>query len=577
MNRLHGVALFGALLAVATPAQAQNASQEQATNTADVRPATTTVNGDTGLWFVPTAEVLRDRKWSFSFYRQNHDYGQGFTDVTHFPITAAVGLRNRVELFGTFEAITRIDRDTRPIFFQSIGETRDSSNGGVVNEYPLVRQGWIGNRIGDLRLGLKFNIASEADQKAAAVAVRAGVKIPTGDDDLGASTGKVDYYADLIASKKLSVFEVSGYGGMIVRGNPDGFDLSNGIRYGVGTAFPATSALRFTLEWYGERYLDSTATAPANFLGVDNSVAPTSTPVASPLFGAFGVTWQRPSGFFLGAAANWAVSTSDRGDARFCVTGTTACPAAFSASVRDRFGVQVRVGYHPGARKYVAPPPPPPPPPPPAPPTPPANRPPTVRAACDPCTVEVGRVSTVSADAQDPDGDPLTYRWTANTGSFTSPANRQTPWTAPNTPGAVPVTVTVTDSRGASASASVTIQVVQPVQRDFVFEDVHFEFDRYNLREDALRVLDEAVTAMQANASLRLQIEGHTCNIGTAEYNLALGERRAAAVREYLATRGISGDRLSVVSYGEERPKFDNSREETRRMNRRAALVVRLQ
>jgi outer membrane protein OmpA-like peptidoglycan-associated protein len=82
---------------------------------------------------------------------------------------------------------------------------------------------------------------------------------------------------------------------------------------------------------------------------------------------------------------------------------------------------------------------------------------------------------------------------------------------------------------------------------------------------------------MQANSTLRLTIEGHTCNIGTAEYNLALGERRATAVREYLASRGIAGDRLQTVSFGEERPKHDNNREDTRRLNRRAALTVRLQ
>ncbi|MEO6222275.1 MAG: OmpA family protein [Vicinamibacterales bacterium] len=207
----------------------------------------------------------------------------------------------------------------------------------------------------------------------------------------------------------------------------------------------------------------------------------------------------------------------------------------------------------------------------------PANRPPTVRAACDPCTVEMGKVSTVSADAQDPDGDPLTYRWTADTGSFTSPTNRQTPWTAPMLVGPVSVTVTLNDGRGGTASANVTIQVVQPAVNDFVFEDVHFEFDRYTLRPDALRVLDEAIAAMQVNANLRLEIEGHTCNIGTAEHNLALGERRAAAVREHLTSRAISADRLRIVSYGEERPKHDNAREETRRLNRRAALVVRVQ
>ncbi len=55
------------------------------------------------------------------------------------------------------------------------------------------------------------------------------------------------------------------------------------------------------------------------------------------------------------------------------------------------------------------------------------------------------------------------------------------------------------------------------------------------------------------------EIEGHTCNIGTAEYNLALGDRRASAVQDYLVSRGITADRLRTVSYGEERPKYDNA------------------
>jgi peptidoglycan-associated lipoprotein len=200
-----------------------------------------------------------------------------------------------------------------------------------------------------------------------------------------------------------------------------------------------------------------------------------------------------------------------------------------------------------------------------------------VRATCDPCTVEIGKTATVTADAQDPDGDPLTYQWTAPAGTLTSPTSRQTPWTAPQQEGPVPFTVTVNDGKGGTASANVTIQVTRPVQKQYTFEDVHFEFDRYTLRPDALQILDGAVAAMQEDATLRLTIEGHTCNIGTAEYNLALGERRATAVRDYLVSRGIAADRLTTVSYGEERPKYDNSREETRRLNRRAALVVTLQ
>ena len=209
------------------------------------------------------------------------------------------------------------------------------------------------------------------------------------------------------------------------------------------------------------------------------------------------------------------------------------------------------------------------------PPPPPQNRPPAVRALCDPCTVEVGKTSTVAADAQDPDGDALTYAWRAALGALTSTTNRQTPWTAPMVEGPVVITVTVNDGKGGTASANTTITVVKPVVKEYVFEDVHFDFDRAALRPDALKVLDDAVTALIANPGLKLVIEGHTCNIGTNEYNLALGERRAKSVVDYFTARSVSADRLRMMSYGEERPKYDNGREETRRRNRRAALVVR--
>jgi len=143
--------------------------------------------------------------------------------------------------------------------------------------------------------------------------------------------------------------------------------------------------------------------------------------------------------------------------------------------------------------------------------------------------------------------------------------------------GPVQVTVQVSDGKGGTDDDAVTIQVIRPAVKEIVFEDVHFDFDRYSLRPEATRALDEAIKSLQENAGLHIEVEGHTCNIGTAEYNLALGERRANAVKDYLTSRGIGADRLRTVSYGEERPKHDNSREETRRLNRRAALVVRVQ
>ena len=173
-----------------------------------------------------------------------------------------------------------------------------------------------------------------------------------------------------------------------------------------------------------------------------------------------------------------------------------------------------------------------------------------------------------------PDGDSLAYKWSAPTGTFANPAERQTIFTCPATPGSVPVTVTVTDGKGGTASDTITIQCVAPARKEYTFEDVHFDFDRYSLRPEATRILDEAIKAMQADSTLRLTVEGHTCNIGTTEYNLALGERRANAVRDYLVQRGIMTARLRTVSFGEERPEVTNATAEGRATNRRAHIVV---
>ena len=430
---------------------------------------------------------------------------------------------------------------------------------------------------GDIWLGGKLNLLSNA-QGPAAVAVRGIVKLPVGDDGDGASSGKADFIIDGIVSGRTSVVEVAGYGGVIVRGSPSGYDLTNGLRWGFGAAFPQ-KPVRVTAELFGESYFDTLIHAPAG-VAEDGSFVPPDTNLKSPVYFALGVTWQAANGFFIGGGASMNLTMAGRSEATPQCPGGVACTPVFTTfndESGDAGGWQVRVGYHRGRRRaHPVPPPPPPPQPPPPPRAATPNRPPTVKAACDPCTVEVGRTSTVTADAQDPDGDPLTYFWQPKAGSVTSATSRQTPWTAPQQVGVVPITVTVNDGRGGTASDTVNITVIRPARKEYTFEDVHFDFDRYTLRPDALKILDEAVTAMQADATLNLTLEGHTCNIGTAEYNLALGERRAQAVRDYLTSRGIAASRLTTVSYGEERPKYDNSREETRRLNRRAALTVRL-
>src|SRR3954453_2158827 len=99
----------------APPAGQPAAAGQQTTTGGDMetRPATTTFFGDTGLWFVPTAEVLPKGKWSASGYRRGTNYIQGYTNVADFAGTFAVGVKDRAEIFGSFLVDTRIDRDVR--------------------------------------------------------------------------------------------------------------------------------------------------------------------------------------------------------------------------------------------------------------------------------------------------------------------------------------------------------------------------------------------------------------------------------------------------------------------------------
>ena len=106
----------------------------------------------------------------------------------------------------------------------------------------------------------------------------------------------------------------------------------------------------------------------------------------------------------------------------------------------------------------------------------------------------------------------------------------------------------------------------------FTNATVYFEFDKFNLNIKSLQTLKSAVAAMQDNPSIKITISGHADERGTREYNLALGQRRAEAVRDYFAVNGISNNRIKVKSYGEEKPLSNGSNESSYSKNRRAEI-----
>ena len=107
------------------------------------------------------------------------------------------------------------------------------------------------------------------------------------------------------------------------------------------------------------------------------------------------------------------------------------------------------------------------------------------------------------------------------------------------------------------------------------FKDIHFEFDKYNLRPDVKWVLNDIAKWLTTNPKTSVLIEGHADERGTDEYNLALGERRASSARYYLMNMGVREKRLSTISYGEFRPINPDRTEDAYAQNRRDHFIVK--
>jgi peptidoglycan-associated lipoprotein len=119
----------------------------------------------------------------------------------------------------------------------------------------------------------------------------------------------------------------------------------------------------------------------------------------------------------------------------------------------------------------------------------------------------------------------------------------------------------------------------RPAARDFAAVDalkpIHFDFDKADIRPGDRRILDANAAWLKENGTQLVLIEGHCDERGTNEYNLGLGDRRARATMNYLVTQGVQASRITIVSYGEERPACSQKTESCWAQNRRAAFLVK--
>ena len=127
---------------------------------------------------------------------------------------------------------------------------------------------------------------------------------------------------------------------------------------------------------------------------------------------------------------------------------------------------------------------------------------------------------------------------------------------------------------GEEQAKEINAQTQEAIEEVEVQDRVFFKYDSSDLSDDAKKILDTQVAWLKSDPTIKIVIEGHCDERGTREYNIALGERRANAAKSYLVSEGVTESRLTVISYGKERPAFVGATEEIFAKNRRSVTAL---
>ena len=156
----------------------------------------------------------------------------------------------------------------------------------------------------------------------------------------------------------------------------------------------------------------------------------------------------------------------------------------------------------------------------------------------------------------------------------TAACSKKRPEVLPPAPGEAPADTGGGYTGGGATTGAVTPGSSEDFKRSVTSDTVNFGLDQYDIDATAREILDSQVVWLQRYPNVRVTVEGHADERGTREYNLALGDRRANAAKNYLVARGVSPSRITTISYGKERPIALGSDEESWARNRRAVTVV---
>jgi len=490
----------------------------------EVRPATPSYFGDTGLFHISSAYTLPKGKAAFSLFRDNLDRDPKDIDFSIHGLNVGFGLTSRLELFGQV-GLHRVNTDA---IFQP----------GYYNDLPLAgtsadSPGWQ-TGFGDMRVGAKYSLFDDhGKDDPFGLAVRAYVKLGTADEAKGLGTGKTDIGGDIIASKSLgTTADIHANIGYRISGESDDLPVGNAFKIGGGVNIPACRLFQVQAELQYTEYSDAQFEQSKP---LDVIIGP--------------VIYFRP-GFFIRPAMSWNFNFDDRG---------------LDSSSKSWTGRQISVGYHPGTKclPIVAPPPPP---------TPTPNKPPTVSCEAEKTNVKPGESVRCRAIGSDPDGDTLTYTWSASAGTVTGTGAEATWSSAGAAPGTVTITVRVSDGKGGTAESRCTVTVgTPPAAPPTVCTSSGFPANRERLNNVDKACLDDVASRLRQDPRSRVVIVGHADS--KERYPEVIGRKRAEAAKTYLVKeRGIDESRITVRSEAARKPVDTGTTEASRKKNRRVEI-----
>jgi OOP family OmpA-OmpF porin len=169
-------------------------------------------------------------------------------------------------------------------------------------------------------------------------------------------------------------------------------------------------------------------------------------------------------------------------------------------------------------------------------------------------------------------GTIKSYAWNFGDGGTST---EQNPKHTYSSAGNYNATCTATDSYDVAGSGSAPVSVAAAAtKKTIVLRGINFDFDKATIKPEFEGVLDAGADVLKENPGVRVQVAGYTDSVGTDAYNQGLSERRANAVRDYLASHGVDASRLTSVGFGESNPVADNATADGRAQNRRVELNI---